>query len=664
MKIPGVFLMLVCSSISGCFANELKSPNGQIVINFNLQEVNSMKNCPVYQVSFKGQSLIDQSRLGFSLTDGTALIENFKELSEEESSFDNSWKPVYGERSTIRDNYNELVVELAHKAIPGCRLGIIFRCYNSGVAFRYNITKCDTSVDSILIKDEHTEFNFYSDHTVWFTGYSRGYYKEMPVSNMKSSACIPLTFQVNDTTFIALAEAAAADFPALRVTRKDDRSFGFVTRLGSKVKSFLPLKTPWRVIMLATSAGELMENNDIIYNLNEPCKIDEPSWIRPGKVIHGMSDDTVIGKAYIDFAVEHNLKYVQAGFYGSNWGDSNPITIVSGNNELREMIEYANQRGVGIILGFILYVDHLAVKDYSLDEIFAAYQKIGIAGVRVGFMGVESQQLTTWFHQAVRTAAKYKLLVSVLDLYRPSGYSRTYPNLMTQSGLRADIPASWRYSSFNKQNILNSQRGPEAEIPTVTNEQDMIVLFTRMLAGAGDHAICYYNKIVDNIWTHGYQLAKAVCFYSPLTWLYWWDWLPPAPLEALGPWTGVIGNEPELEFYDHIPTVWDDTRVIHGRIGEYAVIARRSDKDWYIGAMNSHKNRTLEVPLDFLLPEENYVAHIYFDDPTINTRTRVGIQRSMVNSGTTLKVKMPAQGGQAIRIVPAGSEDDYPAYQY
>jgi len=179
-----------------------------------------------------------------------------------------------------------------------------------------------------------------------------------------------------------------------------------------------------------------------------------------------------------------------------------------------------------------------------------------------------------------------------------------------------------------------------------------------------DHTICYNTSRVYEHWTHAYQLAKAVCFYSPLTWLFWYD-RPDRSRKSFGPGEGrgIIGDEPELEFYDHVPTVWDDTKIIHGQIGEYAVIARRSGENWFIGAMNSRVTRSLDLPLNFLSPGKKYVAHIYHDDMSVNTRTHVGIKRTMVDAGTTIQMNMFANGGQAIRIVPAKPGDDYPPYQ-
>jgi alpha-glucosidase len=180
-----------------------------------------------------------------------------------------------------------------------------------------------------------------------------------------------------------------------------------------------------------------------------------------------------------------------------------------------------------------------------------------------------------------------------------------------------------------------------------------------MVAGAADNTICYYDGRVARNASHAYQLAKAVCFYSPWQFLYWYDRPQTSPprAEGAGGSRGGIGDEPELEFFDHCPTVWDDTKVIHGSIGEYAVMARRSGDKWFIGCMNSGQPRTFNVPLEFLDTGSKYIAHVYSDDPAVSTRTHVRIERFVVDRDTILKMAVSAKGGQAVRIVPASIDD-------
>jgi len=198
-----------------------------------------------------------------------------------------------------------------------------------------------------------------------------------------------------------------------------------------------------------------------------------------------------------------------------------------------------------------------------------------------------------------------------------------------------------------------TQEGIGGDETKPTNAHTLTLLFTRYLAGAADNTICYYDSRVDANSSHAFQLAKAVALYSPWQFLYWYDRPAAAPARkgGAGGEMNVIGDEPELEFYDAVPTVWDDTKVLHASIGEYAVIARRSGADWYIGALNSGPARSFDVPLTFLESGKKYTAHIYSDDPAVPTRTHVRIDRRPVQSSETLTISMPANGGQAVRIV-------------
>jgi alpha-glucosidase len=218
-------------------------------------------------------------------------------------------------------------------------------------------------------------------------------------------------------------------------------------------------------------------------------------------------------------------------------------------------------------------------------------------------------------------------MVDAHDEIRPTGYTCTYPNVMTLEGISGD----------------------EA---TPTTSQDTTLLFSRMLAGPADHTVCYFDTRVTNNWSYAYQLAKAVCFYSPWQFLYWYD----EPTNSYDYVSGVprmISEVPELEFYDLMPTVWDETRVLQAAIGQYAVIARRSGSDWFVGAMNASQNRSFTLPLDFLVRGQKYVASSYTQDPTVPTRTHVGITRSLVDSSSALSFGLAPSNGQAFRLTPA-----------
>lgn len=637
------FLTVACFGNSGSAqaASVLESPDGNVVIRFDLKDLGDRQGCPIYNVAYNGRQVIADSCLGLAIKNAAGLQDGFEILEVSRTSHDGTYSPVYAERKTIRDHYSQLVAELRESPPPHRRLVLIFRAYNEGAAFCYCVPRQD-ALKNFIISTEKTQFSFTHDHTVYAVYSAQGQYSKVPLSKIKNNCERPLTIEIDKDLFASVAEARLVDYARMRLSPEQSQPLTLVSSLHGEVHAATPMTTPWRVIMLGRTAGELLENNYLLLNLNEPCAIKDTSWIRPGKVIREVTLTTAGGKSCVDFAVEHNLQYVEfdAGWYGPENSDESDAATVSvdpkrskGPLDLQYVIEYAKQHGIGIVL----YVNHKALESRwpsGLDEILPLYEKWGVKGVKYGFVQVGSQRWTSWLHEAVRKAARHHLMVDIHDEYRPTGYSRTYPNLMTQEGIAGD------------------ETKP-------SNSQTLTILFTRMLAGAADNTICYYDRRVDENASHAYQLAKSVCFYSPWQFLYWYDRPGGSPLRAggAGGSHNVIGDEPELEFFDHVPTVWDDTKVIHGQIGEYAVIARRSGESWFIGCMNGNDAHSFDVPLDLLDKDRQYIAHIYSDDPTVTTRTRVRISRFIVDSSSVLKALLRPRCGQAIRIHPVSGDD-------
>jgi alpha-glucosidase len=235
--------------------------------------------------------------------------------------------------------------------------------------------------------------------------------------------------------------------------------------------------------------------------------------------------------------------------------------------------------------------------------------------VKIGFVDVGPQAETVWITETIQKAAEYHLLLNIHDGYRSTGLIRTWPNLLTVEGIRGN-----------------------EHFPTA--EHNCTLPFTRYIAGIGDYTVCYYDRRLTKT-THAHQLAMAVVSFSPLQWIFWYD----RP--------SMYRGEPEVEFFRVVPTVWDETRVIHGRIGEFATIARRKGDAWFLGTINAGTARTLIVPLAFLAPGQKYTAHLYSDDATVATATKVGVTRRAADSTTTLDVLLVANGGQAIWIEPS-----------
>ena len=592
---------------------KMTSPDGKLQMILEISDRGDSKGCPVYRVLRGDRVVIAPSGLGLEPADGDPLTEGFQQAVVAESGQkDSTWKNAYGERSVVRDRYNWAVVRLDRPEKPHDTLRLEIRAYDEAIAFRY-LLPVKQGDDSTKIAAEKTRFRFTADHDAWAVYSAQGVYRQAKISKIRKGCERPLTVRVDDDLYVAVGEAALVDYARMKLGPSGDAPLELVSQLDGPVVTSNRLRTPWRVIMVAGSPGELLENNDIFRNLNEPCAIANTSWIRPGKVIRDVTVSTEGGKSCVDFCVKYGLQFIEfdTGWYGPEREPSSDATTVSKRGlDLQEVLRYAKQHDIGVIV----YVNRIAVQP-QLDEILPLYKRWGIAGIKYGFVNVGSQKWTSWLHEAIRAAARHQLMIDVHDEYRPTGWERTYPNYMTSEGIGGDETAP-------------------------SNEQTLTILFTRMLVGTGDNTVCYYDGRVDRNASHAYQLAKPVCIFSPWQFLFWYD----RPHSA--------NDEPELEFFKHMPTVWDETKVLHGEIGQYAVIARRHGDEWFIGCMNNGQPRTFDVRLDFLPADRLFDAHIYSDDPTVDTRTKVRVSRRQVKAGTVLKAAMTAQGGMAVRLAP------------
>ncbi len=616
-----VLMFLLFSSCNKEAGNEhsIASPGNELVFNFMIDEQNQLS----YAIDYQAARVINQSLLGVKFDD---LVQagDLSVARVSRKSVDRKWSPVYGERSEYPDYYNELLVEFNE----GARFNLRVRVYDEGVAFRYEFTG---DADSVNIEEEKTEFALLSDARVWFSKRAQSEIIESRIPEINEAVERPLLASMGDTTFVALGEAGLVDFARMKFISAGE-SGTLKADLEGPVTIAASGHSPWRYIMVADSPGKLLENNYLLLNLNKPNQIEDPSWIKPGKVIRETTLTTRGGLACVDFAVKHNLQFIEfdAGWYGPEYEDASDATTVTvdpnrskGPLDLPKVIEYAKENGIGVIL----YVNRRALEK-QLDEILPLFKSWGISGVKYGFVNVGSQYWTSWLHEAVRKAADHNLMVDIHDEYRPTGYSRTYPNLLTQEGIRGD-----------------------EESPT--NSMVLKTLFTRMIAGAGDHTNCYFaSRVEEKMGSHASQLAKAVMIYSPWQFLYWYDRPEGSdPDEAgAGQTKRFIQEVPELEFFDVMPTVWDDTKVISGYPGEYAVIARKSGDDWFVGALNGQTPRTIEIPMDFL--KGKYTATIYSDDESVNTMTRVGIDKREVEASEVLRFDLKSNNGLAIHLIP------------
>ncbi len=611
---------------------QLKSPDQKLEIIIE-HEKTGAKGDLTYRISYLNKPVIEKSRLGIT----SGIADWSKEMNVTlfaTASVDTTWKPVYGERAVYRDYYKESVISLKDPKNERKELRLIVRAYNEGIAFRYFFPEHPNGGSYVRITSEATEFKMPVGTKGYYTPLAQSEYEFLPLQDFPGESERPLTLILPNGLNVCLTEAEMVNYSRTKFITDKASPGSVFTKMYGEVDEITPFKTPWRVVMVAEKAGQLLENNYLILNLNPPSQIKEMAWIKPGKVMREVTLTTKGARDLVDFAVKRNLQFIHfdAGWYGYEYvvdSDASKVNVDPRRNaksdlDLQEAIRYAKSKGIGVIV----YVNQRALHR-QLDEILPLYQQWGIAGVKFGFVQVGSHRWTTWMHEAVKKCAQYNLMVDIHDEYRPTGFSRTYPNLMTQEGVRGN-----------------------EEMPDANNNTTLP--FTRFVAGAADYTICYYyqnfgkapldanGKPVGRFirTTSAHQLALAAVYYSPLQYMYWYD--KPSSSQ----------DEPELEFFDKVPTVWDDTKVLQGEIGQYISVARRSGNDWFVGTITNNDPRELELTFDFLPAGKKFEANLYDDDPQQTTRTKVGIKKMQVDHTTKMKVNLAASGGQAIRITP------------
>lgn len=618
-------MLLIANSSFAADVYSVVSPNGKLKLSIRCADSPKAKGELIYDVSYKGNPVILNSNMGINGWDSGFTIER-----EEKSSNNTVWKPVYGERSEIHDNYNQTIFIVKQEGKGSSKLHVVVRAYNEGIAFRYvfaereNATGYARGGDLMQIKSDKTTFVVPEKTSCYLTYMAQSVVEMMPIKNWKGEAERPLTLKLSNGLYAALGEASVVDF--CRTKFRVDKGEENIIRssMYDMVEEFPPLEMPWKLIMVAEKPTDLLANNDIYLNLNPESKIKNTAWIKPGKVIRvGLT--TKDAKAAVDFAEKRKLQYIHfdAGWYGaetlmssdpSSYKHVDPDRSPANDLNLEEVTKYAKSKGIGVWV----YVNQRALTNH-IDEILPLYQKWGIAGIKFGFVNVGSFRWTTWLHEAVAKCAKYNLMVDIHDEYRPTGFSRTYPNLLSQEGVRGN-----------------------EEFPDANNNTSLP--FTRFLCGPADYTVCYFtrkefhpnvkneDRLLKN--TPGHQLAISVVFYSPLQFLYWYD----NPSNVL--------DVPELEFFDQLPTVWDDTKILSGNIGESIAVARRSGKKWFVGCMTNNDKRTIDFSFDFLDASKKYQATIYSDGgEKVKTPTHVKIEKKKVNSKSKLKLELLARGG-------------------
>ncbi len=662
--------------------NEITSPDGRSVLRFSMSEAGEA----TYSLTFDGEMLIPASRLGLTTSD-TDFTEGVEWVSGKTSSHDETWQPVWGEFSEIRDHYNALTVTL--KAVNGTTMEIEMRLFNEGLGLRYHLPGEGTA----QILAERTEFRMGRDYEAhWIAGsdddaefdYLHTLLSGITPEAMRVSAgrvpsgvdcgvSTPVAIKSPATgNHLAIHEAALWHYPGMMLSYENDtRCFTSKLAGDDEVKSCveLPFSTPWRTVIVGDRAGVLVESN-LILNLNEPCRLEDTSWIKPMKYVgvwwemhlkksiwdrdgaypHCATTENV--KQYIDFAAENGFGGVLVEGWNVGWGRGERFDYTQPypDFDIEELVRYARERGVELIGHHETYAN---VDNYEaqMDEAYAYYEKLGVGSVKTGYVGRIAgrkhydREMVDHYNRTVVEGAAHHLCIDIHEPIHSTGICRTYPNLMSAEGMRGQEWQAW-----NSGNSIDHN-------PTLP--------FTRNVAGAMDFTpgifdLRYHNTIncaaktadgsvnpeydykffVNSTLAH--QLAQYVVFYSPIQMV--------ADLPE-----NYRAHEDALQFIRDVPVDWAETRCLAAEIGDFVVTARRdkSSSDWYVGGITDGEERSVEVALDFLDSGRTYCATLYRDGACAGWNTfptDYEIEQMEVTTETVLSLRMAPGGGFALSI--------------
>lgn len=705
MKLKLIISALLFSALN-VDADVVTSPNGIVSIDFQLKN-----GIPTYKVDYKGKPVIKESRLGLELRDGKNLMDGFEQLNATTSTFDETWQPVWGEVKEIRNHYNELLAELKQPSTDRY-MNIRFRVYDDGVGFRYEFPQQKNLV-YFVIKEEHSQFAMTGDHTAWWIpgDYdTQEYdYTESKLSEIRSLLSNAVTSNASQTVFsptgvqtslqmktdeglyINLHEAALVDYSCMHLNL-DDKNLVFESWLtpdadGFKGRLQAPCHSPWRTVMVSDDARDILSSH-LILNLNEPCKLEDTSWIKPVKYMgvwwemitgkgswsytnslpsvhlddcdysqlspngtHSANNENV--KHYIDFAAKHGFDQLLVEGWNIGWEDwfGNQKDYVFDfltpypDFDIKMLNEYAHSKGIKLMMH---HETSSSSRNYErhLEDAYKLMNKYGYNAVKSGYVGNMlpygehhyGQWMNNHYLYCVVEAAKHKIMVNAHEAVRPTGLCRTYPNLIGNESARGT-----EYQAFGGSKTFHTT----------------VLPFTRLQGGPMDYTPGIFemniSKLNPNNDSHvnatlANQLALYVTMYSPLQ---------------------MAADLPEnyerfmdaFQFIKDVPVDWDNSIYLEAEPGKYVTVARKEKgtNNWFIGSATGNANHQSVISLDFLEKGKNYIATIYADtkdtDYKLNPQS-YQIVKGLVNSKNKLKINTVEAGGYAVSLFEVTNSDE------
>lgn len=705
MKLKLIISALLFSALN-VDADVVTSPNGIVSIDFQLKN-----GIPTYKVDYKGKPVIKESRLGLELRDGKNLMDGFEQLNATTSTFDETWQPVWGEVKEIRNHYNELLAELKQPSTDRY-MNIRFRVYDDGVGFRYEFPQQKNLV-YFVIKEEHSQFAMTGDHTAWWIpgDYdTQEYdYTESKLSEIRSLLSNAVTSNASQTVFsptgvqtslqmktdeglyINLHEAALVDYSCMHLNL-DDKNLVFESWLtpdadGFKGRLQTPCHSPWRTVMVSDDACDILSSH-LILNLNEPCKIEDTSWIKPVKYM-GVWWEMIAGgkpwsytndipsvklgetdyrkvksngnhpantrnvKKYIDFAAKHGFDQLLVEGWNVGWEDwfGNQKDYVFDfvtpypDFDIEQLNRYAHDKGIRLMMH---HETSGSSRNYErhLEQAYQLMNKYGYTAVKSGYVGNilpygehhYGQWMNNHYLYCVVEAAKHKIMVNAHEAVRPTGLCRTYPNLIGNESARGT-----EYQAFEGSKTFHTT----------------VLPFTRLQGGPMDYTPGIFEMNISKLnpsnsshvnATLANQLALYVTMYSPLQ---------------------MAADLPEnyerfmdaFQFIKDVPVDWDNSIYLEAEPGKYVTVARKEKgtNNWFIGSATGNANHQSVISLDFLEKGKNYIATIYADtkdtDYKLNPQS-YQIVKGLVNSKNKLKINTVEAGGYAISLFEVTTSDE------
>lgn len=698
-----IFIAFLSCSFGIATAQQLKSPDGKQAMTFSLQS----GGVPSYSLTYKDKAVVKTSKLGLELkNDKKSLLNDFTIMDTKTATFDESWNPVWGEVKTIRNHYNELAVTLDQKE-TGRKMIIRFRLFNDGLGFRYEFPS-QKNLNYFVIKEEKTQFAMAGDHTAfWIAGdydtqeydYTtsklseiRGLTTKAITANISQTSFSPtgvqtsLMMKTDNGLYINLHEAALLNYAVMHLNL-DDKNMIFESWLtpdvnGDKGYMQAPFTTPWRTVIVSDDARDILASK-MTYNLNEPNKIEDPSWIKPTKYV-GVWWEMIVGKSswaytdeypsvqlgitdytkakpngkhgattanvkkYIDFAAKHGFDGVLVEGWNIGWEDwfGNSKDYVFDfvtpypDFDLEGIRDYAKSKGVKMIMH---HETSSSIRNYErhMDRAYQFMKDNGYDAVKSGYVGDilprgenhYSQWIVNHYQYALEKAAAYKIMVNAHEAVRPTGIGRTYPNLISNESARGTEYQAFGGSKPNHVTVLPFTRqigGPMDYTPGIF-EMDM----TKINPANNSHV----NSTIAN------QLALYLTMYSPLQ---------------------MAADLPEnydrfpdaFQFIKDVALDWDDSKYLEAEPGQYVTVARKAKGtgQWFAGSVNGDNSRTSKISFNFLDAGKTYIATIYADAKDAHYKTNpqaYNIRKVIVTNKSKLSQFSAPGGGYAISFEEA-----------